>query len=244
MSTWVRFRKSCDVCPRVRSLLARDSPNLVSLSLHESVIGPACAVSRPRVEAKVLRLASRNWFDGLPVDPLAVPLMSTRASRGKCLSSKLTRCLALQALAKLIEALARVETQLDAEPQPGRSATKSVERGRYIDDRENEKERDLTGAGTYESPRQTFLRSGVKLFGCVANGSLLGRRRLFHQEAREHRGRSFVEPLLEKSVNFLFQIGRMIQSGKFKRLQCWDGGLLKVLPWRADTSGIHFGGSP
>jgi hypothetical protein len=27
-------------------------------------------------------------------------------------------------------------------------------------------------------------------------------------------------------------------------LQCWDGCLLKVLPWRANTPGIHFGGSP
>lgn len=107
--------------------------------------------------------------------------------------------------------------------------------------REGQIARELSGASTNECAGLTFLRRGMQMFCDVANWSVFGRQRLFHQKTRKHRGGSFVEPLFEKSINFLFKIGCMIQSGKFKGLECRDGGLLKILPRWADTSG-HFGG--
>jgi len=88
--------------------------------------------------------------------------------------------------AKVINAPDHLQIHADVGLPRRRFAIRSVERVRYIDERENQEERDLTGAGTYQSPRQTFLRRGVKLFGCIPNGGLLGSRRLLHQKAREH----------------------------------------------------------
>lgn len=102
---------------------------------------------------------------------------------------------------------------------------------------EVENERELPGAGTNKCASLTFLRSGVQILCDVANRSVFGCRRLFHQKAREHCSCGFVKPLFEKSINFFLEIGRMIQPGKFKRLECWDCGLLKILPRWADTSG-------
>jgi hypothetical protein len=101
--------------------------------------------------------------------------------------------------------------------------------------------RELPAAGARKRAGLTFVRSCLQMFGHVANGSLRRRQRLFHQKSGEHRGGSFVEPLFEKSVDFFFQIRSMVQSGKFKGLKGRDGGLLKILPRGADTSGIHLG---
>lgn len=244
MSTWAKFRTFRAVHASVRSLLALSSRLRVSRSLDESASSSVCEISHPRVKANATLDDSRDSFDCSPAGSPVIPLTSKNSSRDKCSSRALTRCVAPLNLAVKLEALTRSQTQRYLGPPRRRFSRRRVARDRHIYEGEIEKERELTGAGTNERPRQTFLGRGVKLFGCVASGSLLGRRWLLHQKAREHRGSGFVEPLLEKSVNFLFQIRRMVQSGKFKRLQCWDGGLLKVLPWRADTSRIHFGGSP
>ena len=108
--------------------------------------------------------------------------------------------------------------------------------------REGKIERDLPGASANECAGLTFLRRCMQMFRDMANRSVLRRQWLFHQETRKHRGGSFVEPLFEKGINFLFEIGRVVQAGQFKRLKCRNGGLLKILPRRADTSGTHFGG--
>jgi hypothetical protein len=74
----------------------------------------------------------------------------------------------------------------------------------------------LSEASAHEGARLNFVRSGMQMFRDAANGALLRRDWLLHQETREHSGGGFVEPLFEEGINFLFQIGRMVQSGKFK----------------------------
>jgi hypothetical protein len=98
---------------------------------------------------------------------------------------------------------------------------------------------ELPGSSTRQGAGVTFVRSCVQMFGYVTNWSLFGRQRLFHQKTREHGSGSFVQPLFEKSVDFLFQVGRVIQSGKFKGLERGNCCLLQVLPRRANTSGTH-----
>jgi hypothetical protein len=99
----------------------------------------------------------------------------------------------------------------------------------------------LSGSSARQGASVTFRRSCVQMFGDVAHGSLLRRHGLLHQKTGEHCSGRFIEPLFEQSVDFFFQIGRMIQSRKLKRLERRDSGLLKILPRRADTSGTHLG---
>ncbi len=100
---------------------------------------------------------------------------------------------------------------------------------RYRGVREVETVRELPGASTRQRTGLSFVRSCVQMSCDVANGGLLGRQRLFHQKSREHCGGGFIEPLFEESIDFFFQIGRVIQSGKFKGLKGRDCGLLKIL---------------
>jgi hypothetical protein len=137
---------------------------------------------------------------------------------------------------------ARCQIPITSDPKRDHFARTGNFNERYRDVCELTTERELPGASTNECAGLTFLRCGMQMFRDVTNWILLRRQRLFHQKAREHRGCSFVKPLFEKSINFLFEIGSMIQPGKFKGLKCWDGGLLKILPRWADTSGTHFGG--
>jgi hypothetical protein len=99
-----------------------------------------------------------------------------------------------------------------------------------FDKREAAVEQELPGTRAHQRTRLAFPRGGVQMFCDVANGTLFRSQRLLHQKTREHRGRGFVEPLFEKSIDLFFQIGRVIQTGKFKGLKCWDGGLLKIFP--------------
>jgi hypothetical protein len=102
--------------------------------------------------------------------------------------------------------------------------------------------RELTGTTAHERARLTFVRRVMQMPGNSTKRGRFLSKWLLHQKTREHCGGCFVEPLFEKGVNFLFQIGRMVQSRKFKGLECRDSGLLKILPWRADTSGTHLEG--
>jgi hypothetical protein len=68
-------------------------------------------------------------------------------------------------------------------------------------------ENELPGTSTHDGARLSFVRGGgVQMFRDAANNGLLRRDWLFHQKSREHRGSSFVEPLFEEGIDFLFQI--------------------------------------
>ena len=188
--------------------------------------------------------APGDWFAQSVATLRIVSPISNGILPDKCVSSNLAHYLQSPTLERRLSASRTVRPQLYVGTVRRRTASIKVENGRSTNAREIEKEQELTGASTDERPRQNLLRRGDNLFGYGANGSAVAPGRLFHQEAREHGSSGFVEPLLEEHINFLLQIGRMVQPGKFKRLQCWDGSLQKVLPWRANTLGIHFGGSP
>jgi hypothetical protein len=76
--------------------------------------------------------------------------------------------------------------------------------GNIRDAREVGNEKDLSGPAAYERARLTFVRRGMQMFRDAADDGLLRRDWLLHQKACEHRGGGFVEPLFEKSINFLF----------------------------------------
>jgi hypothetical protein len=75
--------------------------------------------------------------------------------------------------------------------------------GRHIRVRMKKSGSELPGARAYEGASLTFLQRGIKMFRDAANGSLVGRYRLFHQKTSEHGSGCFIEPLFKESINFL-----------------------------------------
>jgi hypothetical protein len=62
----------------------------------------------------------------------------------------------------------------------------------------------LSAPSAHERSDLSFGWRAVKLFGDTTAGRRLMDDRLFHEEASKHCGGSFIQPLLEKSVNFFF----------------------------------------
>jgi hypothetical protein len=62
----------------------------------------------------------------------------------------------------------------------------------------------LPGTSTNNRTRWTFMRRGMQTLRNIANRCGINHDRLFHQEASQHRSRSFLEPLLKEGINFFF----------------------------------------
>ena len=74
---------------------------------------------------------------------------------------------------------------------------------------------------------------GSSLFGEDSSFALI------HQPARQHGGGIFLEVLIQESPQFLAQIRRMSEAGKFIALQCIAGRGEKEFPRRLGVIGVH-----
>ena len=92
-----------------------------------------------------------------------------------------------------------------------------------------------TGPRRSGAIREKIIGHRMDLFGGLGGGEVRCGKFAFavlHQPARQQGRGSFFHPLIDQSRNFLSQVGRMAQPGKFVALQTVSGRREKKLPRR------------
>ncbi len=103
----------------------------------------------------------------------------------------------------------------------------------------------LTGSARRNDtiPQKVIGRTAPPVFGVRGCGNSLftehGAFALIHQPARQHGRGIFLEVLIQESSQFLAQIGRMSEAGKFVALQRVAGSGEQEFPGRLGVVGVH-----